>query len=153
MFLFCHYSIPIIPHVPILPLFHCNISMFPFCHYSIPISPCSHSATIPFQYLHVPILSLFHSNISMFLPTQVYKIQNHLSTMEVRFNDGSGNETGNETNITLQDICFSPLAPENKNCTIESVLNYFQNDVSWINITKRVGGLYQYPMHFHYCTR
>ena len=30
-------------------------------------------------------------------------------------------------NITLADICFTPLAPDNKNCTIESVLNYWQN--------------------------
>lgn len=30
-------------------------------------------------------------------------------------------------NITLADICFQPLAPDNTNCTIQSVLNYFQN--------------------------
>ncbi|XP_056327122.1 NPC intracellular cholesterol transporter 1 [Danio aesculapii] len=30
-------------------------------------------------------------------------------------------------NVTLKDICVSPLAPYNDNCTILSVLNYFQN--------------------------
>ncbi|XP_051944348.1 NPC intracellular cholesterol transporter 1 [Hippocampus zosterae] len=30
-------------------------------------------------------------------------------------------------NVTLKDICISPLAPFNDNCTILSVLNYFQN--------------------------
>ena len=30
-------------------------------------------------------------------------------------------------NVTLMDICLAPLAPYNNNCTILSVLNYFQN--------------------------
>ncbi|XP_077471971.1 NPC intracellular cholesterol transporter 1 [Stigmatopora argus] len=33
----------------------------------------------------------------------------------------------NGQNITLKDICLAPLAPYNHNCTILSVLNYFQN--------------------------
>ncbi|XP_072021310.1 NPC intracellular cholesterol transporter 1-like [Amphiura filiformis] len=32
-----------------------------------------------------------------------------------------------QRNIKLSDICYAPLAPDNKNCTIESVLNYWQN--------------------------
>ncbi|KAM3866473.1 NPC intracellular cholesterol transporter 1 [Diretmus argenteus] len=30
-------------------------------------------------------------------------------------------------NVTLKDICLAPLAPYNTNCTVLSVLNYFQN--------------------------
>nr|XP_018672975.1 NPC intracellular cholesterol transporter 1 isoform X2 [Ciona intestinalis] len=30
--------------------------------------------------------------------------------------------------VTLKDICLKPLAPYNNNCTIMSVVNYFQND-------------------------
>lgn len=37
--------------------------------------------------------------------------------------------------VTLQDICFQPMAPDNKNCTIMSLLNYFQNDESKLNAT------------------
>lgn len=29
--------------------------------------------------------------------------------------------------VTLQDICFQPLYPDNRNCTIQSVLEYWQN--------------------------
>lgn len=29
-------------------------------------------------------------------------------------------------NVTLNDICFKPLLPENNNCAIYSVFNYFQ---------------------------
>lgn len=38
----------------------------------------------------------------------------------------------NET-VTLEDICFAPLAPYNNNCTIMSPLNYFQNDFNTLN--------------------
>ena len=30
---------------------------------------------------------------------------------------------------TMRDICFQPTAPDNQNCTIMSVLNYFQVDL------------------------
>lgn len=35
---------------------------------------------------------------------------------------------GLNRNITLHDICFAPLKPDNTNCTIQSVLQYYQND-------------------------
>ncbi|KAI1724282.1 patched family domain-containing protein [Ditylenchus destructor] len=34
---------------------------------------------------------------------------------------------GNDT-VALRDICFKPLAPENGNCMVLSIFNYFQND-------------------------
>lgn len=102
-------------------------------HNFIPISP----------YTHISVFSYFHTTPS----PQVYEIQNHLSTMQVKFNAG-----GNMTNITLRDICFSPLLPDNSNCTVESVLNYFQNNVSALD-QSYVFGEYTYPYHIHYCTR
>ncbi|KAL3318173.1 NPC intracellular cholesterol transporter 1 [Cichlidogyrus casuarinus] len=36
-------------------------------------------------------------------------------------------------NITLQDICFQPMLPENKNCAITSPLEYFQGNETILN--------------------
>ncbi|XP_074843385.1 NPC intracellular cholesterol transporter 1 isoform X2 [Carettochelys insculpta] len=60
----------------------------------------------------------------------------------------------NET-VMLKDICLAPLAPYNKNCTILSVLNYFQNSYSGLNHS--VGDEFyvfaDYHTHFLYCVR
>ncbi|KAM4841405.1 NPC intracellular cholesterol transporter 1 [Thomomys bottae] len=60
----------------------------------------------------------------------------------------------NET-VTLQDICVAPLSPYNKNCTILSVLNYFQNSHSMLD--HKIGDdFYTYAdfhTHFLYCVR
>ncbi|XP_042353563.1 NPC intracellular cholesterol transporter 1 [Plectropomus leopardus] len=56
-------------------------------------------------------------------------------------------------NVTLQDICLAPLAPYNNNCTVLSVLNYFQN--SHAVLDHSIGdGFYvyaDYHSHFLYC--
>ncbi|XP_076838212.1 NPC intracellular cholesterol transporter 1 [Brachyhypopomus gauderio] len=55
--------------------------------------------------------------------------------------------------VTLKDICMSPLAPYNSNCTILSVLNYFQNSHDVLNHT--FGDEFfiynDYHTHFLYC--
>uniref|UniRef100_A0A452R521 NPC intracellular cholesterol transporter 1 n=1 Tax=Ursus americanus TaxID=9643 RepID=A0A452R521_URSAM len=60
----------------------------------------------------------------------------------------------NET-VTLQDICVAPLSPYNKNCTILSVLNYFQNSHSVLD--HEIGDDFfvyaDYHTHFLYCVR
>ncbi|XP_016287146.1 NPC intracellular cholesterol transporter 1 isoform X2 [Monodelphis domestica] len=60
----------------------------------------------------------------------------------------------NET-VLFQDICLAPLSPYNNNCTILSVLNYFQNSHSVLDHTK--GDAFfvyaDYHTHFLYCTR
>ncbi|VDD90496.1 unnamed protein product [Enterobius vermicularis] len=43
--------------------------------------------------------------------------------------------TKDNTPVTLNDVCFQPMAPANTNCTIMSVLNYFQNDPKNLNKT------------------
>ncbi|XP_032421696.1 NPC intracellular cholesterol transporter 1 [Xiphophorus hellerii] len=56
-------------------------------------------------------------------------------------------------NITLKDICLAPLAPYNNNCTILSVLNYFQNSHAVLDHSK--GDEFfvyaDYHSHFLYC--
>ncbi|KAG7278398.1 hypothetical protein CRUP_038561 [Coryphaenoides rupestris] len=56
-------------------------------------------------------------------------------------------------NVTLADICLSPLAPYNRNCTVLSVLNYFQNSHANLDHTK--GDPFyvwaEYHTHFLYC--
>ena len=58
-------------------------------------------------------------------------------------------------NVTLEDICLSPLAPYNNNCTVLSVLNYFQN--SHDQLDHQVGDFFyvwdDYHSHFLYCVR
>lgn len=60
----------------------------------------------------------------------------------------------NET-VMLKDICLAPLAPYNNNCTILSVLNYFQNSHSVLDHS--VGDEFyvyaDYHTHFLYCVR
>ncbi|KAG7526301.1 Niemann-Pick C1 protein [Solea senegalensis] len=56
-------------------------------------------------------------------------------------------------NVTLKDICLAPLAPFNDNCTILSVLNYFQNshDVLDHVIEDEFLVYADYHSHFLYC--
>lgn len=57
--------------------------------------------------------------------------------------------------VTLKDICLAPLAPFNDNCTILSVLNYFQN--SHKQLDHSIGDEFyvyaDYHTHFLYCVR
>ena len=56
-------------------------------------------------------------------------------------------------NITLNDICFQPLKPDNDHCAIESVWQYFQNNFTNLNMTlrDRFGVLADYHTHLLYC--
>lgn len=58
-------------------------------------------------------------------------------------------------NVTLKDVCLAPLSPYNDNCTILSVLNYFQN--SHTRLDHEVGDDFfvyaDYHSHFLYCVR
>lgn len=57
--------------------------------------------------------------------------------------------------VTLKDICFAPLSPYNDNCTILSVLNYFQNSHSVLDhAEKDEFFIYaDFHTHFLYCVR
>ena len=64
--------------------------------------------------------------------------------------------TYNNEKVTLEDICFKPLAPDNNKCTTESVLEYWQKNHT--NIDKVVMGPFgwtvagDYLDHFQFCT-
>ncbi|XP_013884708.1 NPC intracellular cholesterol transporter 1 [Austrofundulus limnaeus] len=55
--------------------------------------------------------------------------------------------------VTLKDICLAPLAPYNNNCTILSILNYFQNSHAVLDHSE--GDEFfiyaDYHSHFLYC--
>ena len=64
-------------------------------------------------------------------------------------------KNGSDVRVTLNDICFQPLAPDNTNCTIYSILNYFQNDYDLLY--KEVKQLFSVQSnstyHIQYCTK
>ena len=57
-----------------------------------------------------------------------------------------------EEKVTLKDICLAPLAPYNNNCTILSVLNYFQNSHTQLDrlITDGFWTIADFHTHFLY---
>uniref|UniRef100_UPI00398E95F7 NPC intracellular cholesterol transporter 1 isoform X1 n=1 Tax=Pristiophorus japonicus TaxID=55135 RepID=UPI00398E95F7 len=77
---------------------------------------------------------------------QVLDLQDAIQDLEAYYK--------NET-VQLQDICLAPLAPYNNNCTILSVLNYYQNSHDVLDHS--VGDYFyvyaDYHSHFLYCTR
>ncbi|XP_064102738.1 NPC intracellular cholesterol transporter 1-like [Macrobrachium nipponense] len=60
---------------------------------------------------------------------EVLKLQEHIT------NDISV-KSGNDI-VHLGDICYAPLSPTNKNCATQSVLNFFQNNASNLDITTK----------------
>ncbi|XP_061452973.1 NPC intracellular cholesterol transporter 1 [Rhineura floridana] len=77
---------------------------------------------------------------------QVLDLQNAIENITASYK--------NDT-VMLKDICLAPLAPYNKNCTILSVLNYFQNSHSVLDHS--IGDEFyvyaDYHSHFLYCVR
>ncbi|KAH0617771.1 hypothetical protein JD844_016346 [Phrynosoma platyrhinos] len=77
---------------------------------------------------------------------QVLDLQNAVENITAYYN--------NDT-IMLKDICLVPLSPYNNNCTILSVLNYFQNSHSVLDHS--IGDEFyvyaDYHSHFLYCVR
>lgn len=61
-------------------------------------------------------------------------------------------DNGTDVNVTLNDICYKPLAPDNTNCTVLSVLNYFQNDMEKLMYNEQFN-LINNSYHMYYCTR
>lgn len=84
---------------------------------------------------------------------QIYNIQEHLMNMEVE----GPVVNGNETNVTLADICFAPLVDVDEtastsDCAVMSILNYFQNNLTRLDYTEDFG-LINNSYHIYYCTR
>lgn len=80
---------------------------------------------------------------------EAFYLQQNLSSV-VAHEDGTNNT------ITLKDICFKPLHPDNDNCTIQSIFNYFQNDdetffYTQTDMFQRV--TYNASYHINFCTK
>ena len=77
--------------------------------------------------------------VGFFMYLQVFALERHLIQLTAFVADSS-QPTG-VRNITLHDICFRPLAPQNNNCMVLSVSQYFQSDPDnlhvkdWFNTT------------------
>ncbi|MCI4390967.1 hypothetical protein PGIGA_G00129000 [Pangasianodon gigas] len=75
---------------------------------------------------------------------QILDLQTAIEQLEADFNGEK---------VTLKDICISPLAPYNNNCTILSVLNYFQNSHEVLDhiLRDEFYVYFDYHTHFMYC--
>ncbi|XP_065898211.1 NPC intracellular cholesterol transporter 1-like isoform X1 [Dysidea avara] len=82
---------------------------------------------------------------------EIWHMQDDIIHLEVPFNKTNG--TVNY--VSLKDICFQPLSPDNLNCTVYSVLNYFQNDYDKLNkhVTPVFTDSANSSTHIHYCAR
>uniref|UniRef100_A0A4W3IQ26 Niemann-Pick disease, type C1 n=1 Tax=Callorhinchus milii TaxID=7868 RepID=A0A4W3IQ26_CALMI len=89
---------------------------------------------------------LFGPPLAKDILDQVLDLQNEIENLKAEYQ--------NET-VMLKDICLAPLAPYNNNCTILSVLNYYQNSHDVLNHS--VGDEFyvfaDYHTHFLYCTK
>jgi len=54
---------------------------------------------------------------------KVLNLQEAIANITVEYE-----ENGNNTTVGLTDICYTPLSPDNNNCTIMSITQYWQND-------------------------
>ncbi|CAF3904880.1 unnamed protein product, partial [Rotaria magnacalcarata] len=57
--------------------------------------------------------------------------------------------------VQLSDICFKPLAPDNENCTVFSILQYYQNSKDKLNtsIHDDFFTYFDYSTHFMTCSQ
>lgn len=85
---------------------------------------------------------------------QVLKLQNMVSSLKGDLVDENGNLLNKK--VGLEEICFAPLEPDNMNCTIQSILNYWQNDEE--SLKKKITDdfdlvLADHITHFETCVR
>ena len=83
---------------------------------------------------------------------RVLKLQQDVVSLQAEFT--YKNQT-NET-VSLSDICLKPLDPDNTNCTVFSILQYFQNSAN--NLKKRIADdfditYFDYTTHFLSCSQ
>uniref|UniRef100_A0A672RU42 Niemann-Pick C1 protein-like n=1 Tax=Sinocyclocheilus grahami TaxID=75366 RepID=A0A672RU42_SINGR len=83
----------------------------------------------------------FSSILNISLLHQVLDLQTEIATLTAEYKG--------ET-VTFKDICISPLAPYNDNCTILSLLNYYQNSHEVLDHKDAVVNS-DYHTHFLYC--
>lgn len=67
---------------------------------------------------------LYSSTLEKNFLLEVFYLQKNLTMLH-----GELNLQNKKYNITINDICFKPLEPDNKNCTIFSIFEYWQNNM------------------------
>ncbi|CAD5229450.1 unnamed protein product [Bursaphelenchus okinawaensis] len=63
-------------------------------------------------------------------------------------------ELKTKKNITLEDVCYKPLEPDNNHCAIMSPFNYFQNNIKAMDI--EIDGefsIYDFRTHLQQCIK
>lgn len=85
---------------------------------------------------------------------EVLDLQTKITNLKAEYDA----KNGTKMNVTLKDICFAPLSPDNNNCTVMSVLNYYQNDEA--TLLKNISDpdfkdvvYYDYIDHLQACTQ
>ena len=83
---------------------------------------------------------------------EAFDLQSAIMNIKAPLHDQNGKVI---EKVTIDDICFKPLEPDNTNCTIQSVFNYFQNSFEKLNYTKYDDFfgtvIYNASYHIHYC--
>ncbi|XP_033640413.1 NPC intracellular cholesterol transporter 1-like [Asterias rubens] len=100
-----------------------------------------------FQASGITVRHWFGPVLDLRVLIQVLDLQNQIAGVTAFY------EKENRT-IGLQDICFKPEAPTNNNCTILSVLNYWQNDIEKLNSSVKDGPFFviaDYHTHLISC--
>jgi len=79
---------------------------------------------------------------------QVLDLQNKVSQLQ-----GTLIKENHTENVSLSDICFKPLYPDNLNCTIQSIFGYWQNDRdTFLKVIEDYGVvMHDYITHFENC--
>ena len=97
-----------------------------------------------------PHRSLYTSLVGPALRKNVLEEVLQLQEQVMNLKGSIATETGDAI-VSLKDICFSPLQPDNNNCTVLSPLNYFQNNIETLNLTTSAFG--NYLSHIDICSR
>lgn len=89
---------------------------------------------------------------------EILELQNEIRYVKVPFLEAE--ELFDRSYITLNDVCFKALEPDNTNCTIMTAWNYWQNEVAKLNEVeyywddiKKINYTVDYRDHFYYCTQ
>jgi Niemann-Pick C1 protein len=81
---------------------------------------------------------------------RVLNLQTHVTSLIAE-------DTNKNRTVSLSDICLKPLYPDNQNCTVYSILQYYQNSLDNLNKTIRddfgVFIEFDYSTHFLACTQ
>ncbi|CAN8027040.1 unnamed protein product, partial [Ixodes persulcatus] len=76
----------------------------------------------------------------------------HLDGTPIHELEEEGLDPKDVKNVTIQDVCLSPLSPLNRHCSVQSIFAYYQDDPSKLNLTDKSDPL-SYLKHFEHCSK